>query len=462
VLYLVDLRSTITLAGLRSNLDILYEISMPVFLSFVGADNASALVPELTEYASSFATTHGIPYQRFTSWTSFSFGFLLNDYGSSIGRLQVAKGNKVRITLAPANEGELPVEHCVETPISCEPNVVPHANQSLTGELGAEKKQVNEAVETAATEEEDVMLAEVSPEGETAVSNDALVSAVTVAAEIPNKRVSFLLSDPFPNGRDKRQSRLDLINPQNATQGQTVEEMIVYMTHASISDFEFTKLFLMFYPRFSDAQVLMDTLIERFDCIIRNDDFEVMVGSQLRLCNLILFWAKTYWTDFNEKMKFSVVILMKTCRGCEELLPIAKHIMSLLQKPIVQPSEATWYGSGSANLKMAALKTHTIDTFLLKSKRTYLVMFSNSWIMDSDPASIACQITLLDWITFVNIKVLMISPKPRDLMQQIWATPDQQSYAASVAKSTQQFNHLSSLYHITNAVLALLYYRKET
>lgn len=176
-----------------------------------------------------------------------------------------------------------------------------------------------------------------------------------------------------------------------------------YVLSNIILDFEITKIFLMVYPRFRNPESLLGLIFYRFEEIRSlSTDPKIINGSQLRLLNVVKYWIEHYWSDFTQKMKFSLLILMLECGRQKNLLDISKQIYSILvTKDIILEAneEIYWWHQNYKKNEILSIPQTT------RIKRKDSLIMIGSWISDYDPLNIAQQITVLDYRLFVKIKV---------------------------------------------------------
>eukprot|EP00842_Homolaphlyctis_polyrhiza_P006868 jgi/Hompol1/770/HPOL_001370-RA len=110
-------------------------------------------------------------------------------------------------------------------------------------------------------------------------------------------------------------------------------------------NFEFTRMFLIVYPKFLRASELLDRLVDRFDYVDAQAQTDGLCspGSnrggaihpiQLRVCNVLIYWMSNYWSDFStQKMRTTLIVFLDACSTRASFGAICQRLAQLIFQP---------------------------------------------------------------------------------------------------------------------------------
>ncbi|KAJ3204388.1 hypothetical protein HK099_001171, partial [Clydaea vesicula] len=151
----------------------------------------------------------------------------------------------------------------------------------------------------------------------------------------------------------------DLQSPSINAGSFSTDDLIKRLTHETVHDVEFTKVFLMLYRKFMRPGQLLDRLMDRFDLFegatppqtlstIRN--VSVIHPCHLRVCNVLILWLTDYWVDFqSEKMRFTCQVFLETLSCRAPFTPIVHKLAGLIFRPPPSPLEVEAVNWGIPN-----------------------------------------------------------------------------------------------------------------
>ncbi|KAI8929331.1 ras guanine nucleotide exchange factor domain-containing protein [Entophlyctis helioformis] len=306
-------------------------------------------------------------------------------------------------------------------------------------------------------------------ENDSILANSA-ISKTKRASESPSNRSSIGASNNSLSG--DRRSVFD---------GFSVTELVERLTSADAHDMEFTKVFLIFYPRFLRPSELLDRLLDRFDTssIARSSSIHAV---QLRVCNVIINWATDYWCDFqSEKMRFTLLVFLEICASRPPLAAISQRLARLVFPsaskasnaeddemdwglPDTDDDDALILGDGQAATQAALDALRKQDKGDGAPSQTgHAVALSATPFTGPDPSRLsiahisrsfsrAKATFLLSSCALWNGTCLSRSRRPRDLVHHIWSKSKKGKHARSVAQSVELFNATSTW--VTTSILS--------
>ncbi|KAI8911613.1 ras guanine nucleotide exchange factor domain-containing protein [Gorgonomyces haynaldii] len=201
-------------------------------------------------------------------------------------------------------------------------------------------------------------------------------------------------------------------------EGSLPSELIRYMVDGQVFDLDFAKVFFLCYPKFMSPSELLDRLLDYFDSMEDTID-----APHLRICNVIILWLTLVGSDFNDHMRFTLLVFVHVLSKIPDFGPIVQRMANQLSASMLPPT-ASWgflppipHFEPSKSLKAVALPM--------------------TWILEIESEILAQHLTMIEWESFSKIH-------PRDYMQQVWGKPPHPRSSASVTNSVDHFNFMSS------------------
>ncbi|KAJ3326302.1 hypothetical protein HDV06_000178 [Boothiomyces sp. JEL0866] len=217
----------------------------------------------------------------------------------------------------------------------------------------------------------------------------------------------------------------ELLEPYEPKAPDLIDLLLSHGIFALMSDMELTQMMLILYPLYVRPSDLMDILLDKFDTVknLNNNALKIrFVVCNDRLCNFVLVWADLYWSDFDDKMRYTLKFLSKRIALDESFLDISERMKEKSKKPLELCEYDFGFLDRTSNEPAAATKHEIVGGKI-------------NWIAEIDSDIIAKQLTLYEWDIFIAIN-------PRDFLQH---QRGKSKPNTALAKAIQHFNFISSL-----------------
>lgn len=371
-----------------------------------------------------FATTWGIQYHTFKSWSSFSFQDILGKFAPFVklhsDSLYIAPGHPSIPSVAKQANSHQPTPALkIETAFAN-----PTSEKAVTG-LNAKDVHVSLlGVDIDAYTRVDISGRSEIQSPSLIYSDVSLGSGSGDAGNRSSRPLSRRISD-LASGGSICSPTSEFGTLKAIKEGSTISELVDYLVNPAFQDLQFMDVFLILYPKFCAPSELLDLLLQRF---WMTSSQAPMSALQLRICTVLLHWTKEFWPDFDDKMKFSIMFLLQIC--CT--YPESEPVITLLSEVI------SW--------KTVKLQSGYFSSSLCSRGPFYADpnMHTISWIYDVDSQAVAKQLTLIEWEFVTRIQ-------SRDLFQYLWGQVDRKP--VSIGDATDFFNFLSGWLSAFNAGL---------
>ncbi|KAJ3217651.1 hypothetical protein HDU67_007474 [Dinochytrium kinnereticum] len=204
------------------------------------------------------------------------------------------------------------------------------------------------------------------------------------------------------------------------------------------------KMFFIVYKKFMRASELLDWLLDMFDSAHDPSlDASTIHPTQLRICNVLLFWSTNYWEDFHaDKMRFTLRLFLEVCSMRPAFQPICQKFSAvLLQAPTKSESEWSYSDCDEDCHSLGCPSASRPDPEPLFrvpiSNDSPKPLPPNLSFLDVDNSTIVQHLNHMESSIFTTIK-------PRDLLHHIWSSNHRGQHSSSVAASINHFNQISS------------------
>ncbi|KAJ3274919.1 hypothetical protein HDV01_001783 [Terramyces sp. JEL0728] len=184
-------------------------------------------------------------------------------------------------------------------------------------------------------------------------------------------------------------------------------------------------MMLVLYPLYIGPSDLMDILLDKFDSVkhLNNSALKIrFVVLYSRICYFIMMWADNHWSDFDNKMRYTLKFLSKRVALDESFLDISEQLLEKSRKPLEQCGYNFGFMERTRNEPAQAPKGEIAGEKI-------------NWVADIESDIIAKQLTLYEWDLFIGIN-------PRDFIQQ---HRGKAKVTTALSKAIQHFNFISSL-----------------
>ncbi|KAI3638168.1 hypothetical protein MIR68_003779 [Amoeboaphelidium protococcarum] len=192
----------------------------------------------------------------------------------------------------------------------------------------------------------------------------------------------------------------------------TLQKLVEKLTYYRLPSSDYISAFLLTYRSFTDAQTLLDLLIDRYNIEppMHLDDEKLkavyfqrkIIPVRLRVFNVVKMWVKNNYDDFrqDESLLQKLCIFLPTMRA--DFYRGVKDFESLLQR------KAKGDDSNGRSRPVSKSGSTSLPPAVVPRSITIF-----STVLDFDPLEMARQICMLQWDIFVSIQ-------PNECLNQAW------------------------------------------